>query len=82
VSFTARPHLRLTAGMETFSIAPPTPADLRAALARHRIPLYLVSARLRIHPIRLGKMIGERVAMPSGLADRIMRAIEEEARSR
>ncbi len=59
---------------------PPTAADLRAQLARYRIPLYIIGARLRVHPVRLGKMLGGRIALPPALAERILRAIEEESR--
>ena len=36
-------------------------------------------ARLRIHPIRLGKMLAGHLALPPDLADRVLQAIEQEA---
>jgi hypothetical protein len=57
----------------------PTPADVRAALARHRVHRFQVAPRVRIHPVRLGRMLNERLAMPPEVAERLLRAIEEVA---
>lgn len=54
------------------------PADLRAALARARLPIYVVAARVRIHPVRLGAMLRERIPIPPGMAERILAAVRDE----
>jgi len=59
----------------------PSPADIRAELARRRWPLYQLAARISVHPARLSPMIHERVPMPTRIAERIAAALEEEARS-
>jgi hypothetical protein len=58
---------------------PPTAEELRARRARYQIPLYILAAHpfLRVHPIRLGRMLGGRVGLPPDLADRIASAISE-----
>jgi plasmid maintenance system antidote protein VapI len=58
---------------------PPTAADVRAALARHRIRLYVIAPLVGVHPSRLSLIVNERRPLPPDLAERLMRAIEEEA---
>ena len=53
------------------------PGDLRAALARARLPIYVIAARVRIHPVRLGAMLRERIPIPPGMANRILAAVRE-----
>jgi hypothetical protein len=60
----------------------PSAEDLRAELARRRLPAYVVGARARIHPTRLGRLLRERITLTPELAARIWRAIHEEAASR
>ena len=52
-----------------------TPGDIRAALARKRIPLYLLAASVRVHPARLSPMIHERAPLPPRIAARIAEAL-------
>jgi hypothetical protein len=61
---------------------PPTREDLPAALARKRVPIYMVAARIRIHPIRLGRMLSGYTGLPPDVAVRLLAAIEDEAGSR
>ena len=53
----------------------PTPADLRAQIARHRLHLYEIAADVGLHPGRLGSMLNERLPMPAEIAERITEAI-------
>jgi plasmid maintenance system antidote protein VapI len=57
----------------------PTPADLRAALARYRVPLYVAAAKIRVHPVRLSRMLGGRLGLSPEIATRMLRAIQDEA---
>jgi len=54
----------------------PTPADLRATIARHKVQLYELAAIVRFHPSRLGAALNEKIPMPPELAIRIQRALE------
>ncbi len=54
-----------------------TAGDLRALIARRRIPLYLVAARAGMHPATLGRMLTERRPLREGVADRILQALAE-----
>jgi plasmid maintenance system antidote protein VapI len=54
----------------------PTAADIRAELARHRLKLYLVAARVGIHPANLSMMLNEHRPLSSDLAQRLMQAID------
>jgi plasmid maintenance system antidote protein VapI len=58
----------------------PSPGDIRAELARQRVKLYKVAARVAIHPTRLSLILQERTALGPDVAARIMAAIMEEAR--
>ncbi len=55
----------------------PTASDLRAAIARARMPLYLLAAQLQLHPSRLGLMLNERVPLPPEMAVRILKLLKE-----
>ncbi len=57
----------------------PSAGDIRAAIARARIPAYIVGARARINPIRLSGMLNERLPLSAEIAERLMRVIEAEA---
>jgi hypothetical protein len=57
-------------------ITTPTAADLRAAIARRRIPIYVLSARVGIHPTNLSAYLNEREQLSPQLADRIRVALE------
>jgi hypothetical protein len=57
-----------------------TPGDIRAELARRRLPLYLLAAKILVHPARLSPMIHERVPMPTRIAEKIARVLAEEGR--
>ena len=54
-----------------------TAADLRAALARSRVPIYLVSARVMLNPVALGLVLNEHSDLNQELAEQVLRAIEE-----
>ncbi len=56
------------------------PADLRAALARVQLPIYVLAGRVRIHPTRLAAMLSGKVPIPPDIADRILTAVREEAK--
>lgn len=54
-------------------------ADLRAAIARRQIRLYVLAAEVGVHPGRLGMMLGGRLTLPAALARRVSAAIEKAA---
>jgi len=51
--------------------------DLRAEQARRRVPTYILAARVRLHPVRLGKVLNGRVALTPQLAHRILTVLRE-----
>jgi plasmid maintenance system antidote protein VapI len=53
---------------------------LRAAIARARIPIYLVAAELRFHPSSLSVWLNERRPLEPDVAIRIAAAIKRLAR--
>lgn len=55
------------------------PADIRSALARYELPLYVLAARVRVHPVRLGQMLRGRRPLPPALAEQLLREIAREA---
>lgn len=55
-----------------------TAADLRAERARRGVPLYILAARVRLHPVRLGRVMSGRLTLTPQLAERILRAISAE----
>ena len=58
----------------------PTAADVRAALARRKLKIYVVGARVGLHPANLSMILNEHRALSPELAERLMRAIEQEPR--
>ena len=54
----------------------PAAADLRAELARRRIPIYVLAARIEVHPTRLGSFLNERLPMSAEFAGRVAAAIQ------
>ena len=54
-----------------------TAADLRAELARARVPAYQVAARIGVHPVTLGGVLNERQELTQQMAEKIFRAIKE-----
>lgn len=65
--------------MRDETLANPTPADIRAAIARSGAPAYVVGARCRINPIRLSRLLRGREPLTPNLAARILLAISQEA---
>lgn len=53
-----------------------TAADLRAAIARNRIRLYVLAYHTRLHPSRLSLLLNERTEMSPDVGRRILRGIE------
>jgi plasmid maintenance system antidote protein VapI len=53
----------------------PTAGDIRAELARHRIPFYKLAAAISMHPVRLSAVLNERRPLSPDLAARIAEAI-------
>lgn len=60
----------------------PSPADLRADVARHQLLLYELAPRLRMNPQRLGALLSERIPMRSEVAAKIADAIASAASER
>jgi plasmid maintenance system antidote protein VapI len=58
-----------------------TAADVRAAIARDKLKLYLVAARVQVHPSRLSLIVNGRAPLTPELAERLAQAIAEESRS-
>jgi plasmid maintenance system antidote protein VapI len=58
-----------------------TAADIRAAVARHKLRLYLLAARIQVHPARLSLIVNGHAPLTPELAERLARAIAEEAPS-
>jgi plasmid maintenance system antidote protein VapI len=54
----------------------PTPADLRALVARKRVHLYEIAPQVGINPTHIGRMLNGRVSMTDDIAQRIMAALE------
>ncbi len=57
-----------------------TGREFRARIAYHGVRIYRLAPRVDLHPSRLSLILNERVRMPAGLAARLTRAIDEEAR--
>ena len=53
-----------------------TPADLRARIARDRIPIFRLAAEVGIHPSNLGMMLNERRPLPPAVAQRVIDALD------
>jgi hypothetical protein len=58
----------------------PTAEDLRAERARQNVPAYIVAARARIHPTRLGRLLRGRITLTPEIAARILSAIRDESK--
>lgn len=56
----------------------PTAADLRAEVARHRLPLYRLAPHVNMHPAHLGRVLNGARELTPALAERIQVAIERE----
>jgi hypothetical protein len=54
-----------------------TAADLRAVVARHKLKLYLLGARVGLHPARLSLVVNGHAPLTPELAERLSRAIAE-----
>lgn len=50
-------------------------ADIRAELARRRIAIFQIAAAVGVHPVRLGRMLNERVPLPPQVAQRLLEAL-------
>jgi hypothetical protein len=61
----------------TPSEAAPSPADLRAAIARADLRLYLVAAMAGMHPNRLSAYLGGRLPITPEIGQRVLRAVGE-----
>jgi hypothetical protein len=66
--------------METMET--PTPADLRADVARYQLFLYEIAPRVRMNPQRLGAFLCERIPMRPEMATKIASAIADAAAER
>lgn len=53
----------------------PTPAELRAEIARQQIPRYKLAAAVGLHPARLGQMLVGSLPMPDRVAERVAAAL-------
>jgi hypothetical protein len=49
-----------------------SPSDLRAEIARRRIPIYRIAGAVGMNPQRLGAMLNGRLPLPDSLAMRIV----------
>ncbi|WHZ25325.1 MAG: hypothetical protein OJF51_000120 [Nitrospira sp.] len=57
--------------------------ELRVEITRHwRQPLYILAARIRVHPASLSNMLRERVAMPAAVKLRILGVLAEHRHGR
>ena len=56
--------------------------DLRARLAKERLAIYVVAARARIHPARLGRLLRGRLTLTPAISARIADAIDALCRDR
>jgi plasmid maintenance system antidote protein VapI len=52
-------------------------ADIRAGIARRNVPRYVLAARIRIHPMRLGRLLNGRLTLTPELAQRVMHGLNE-----
>src|SRR5262249_58723675 len=77
-----RTPVRDTARMANTASPPLTAADLRASIARERVRIYLVAARLFMAPGRLSRLLHERDPLLPDVAQDIAEAIQTEAQAR
>jgi hypothetical protein len=54
-------------------------AELRAEMARHMVPIYRIASRVGLHPAHLGQALRGRRPLSPEMAERIERALQEEA---
>ena len=54
---------------------PPTAADIRALMARHRVRQYKLAAAIEVSPNVLSRMLNERRPLPADLAVKIRQVI-------
>jgi plasmid maintenance system antidote protein VapI len=59
----------------------PTAADFRAAIARHRLKVFHLGSLINLHPSKLSRILNERAPLTRDIAERLARAIEEEAKA-
>lgn len=55
-----------------------SPAELRATIARKRIPLFKLAAAVGLHPTTLGQILNERKPLKEGIAERLLEALDSE----
>ena len=55
-----------------------TAAVLRSEIAARRLKIFQVAGRANIHPVRLGKLLNERLPLPSEIGARILAAIRDD----
>lgn len=63
--------------VSTPPLAPPTPADLRAEIARKRIFLYQLAPPLGFNAVLIGRWLNRKAPMPEDVALRLARIIEQ-----
>lgn len=56
----------------------PSPADLRATIARKQIPLFKLAAAVGLHPTTLGQMLNERKPLTQTVVERLTEALNIE----
>src|SRR5262249_9611535 len=72
----ASPDATWTHLMATSRSIPPSPSELRAAIAVKQVPKFLVALHAGLHPTRLGAYLSERLPIPPAVAVRVAEAIE------
>jgi hypothetical protein len=55
----------------------PSAADLRAAIARADLPIYIAAALAGMHPNRLSAYLGGRAPITAEIGQRVLRAVSE-----
>ena len=53
-----------------------TARELRAEIARRQVPIYVLAARVGLHPGRLGMMLRGRIHLTDAYANKIKDALE------
>jgi plasmid maintenance system antidote protein VapI len=67
--------------METLPAAITTAADFRAAIGRYRLKVYHLASLVGLHPSRLSLILNEKRPLTRDVAERLARAIEDEAKA-
>ncbi len=57
-------------------------ADVRAALARANVPIYVICGRIKLHPVNFSRILNEHLPLNPDLGRRVMAAIEQEVDGR